>query len=136
MIKWDGRMQNNQSVQLLKAAIPFFDVPIGETIDFEGLFRAIRPFVGGREGKLIDLLLQFFEMQHMMSMMQWMKAMQSQTENTSDMMEMLRASLTPEQQDTVDMVTSMMSMMQAAEEEPAAPEEEAGKAERDESVDL
>ncbi|MCH5252186.1 MAG: hypothetical protein J1F22_04370 [Lachnospiraceae bacterium] len=127
MIEWDSRMQNNHSVQLLKAAIPFFDVAVGEMIDLEGLFRAIRPFTGGRERWVIDILLQFFQMERMMSMMQLMNAMQSREGDPQDMSDILRATLSPEQQDTVDMVSSMMSMMQMPEE--------AGK-EEDESVDF
>ena len=37
MMKWDSRMHNTRSVQVLKVAIPFFDVSEGELIDVEGL---------------------------------------------------------------------------------------------------
>ena len=43
MMKWDSRMHNTRSVQVLKVAIPFFDVSEGELIDVEGLLQAIHP---------------------------------------------------------------------------------------------
>ena len=33
MMKWDSRMHNTRSVQVLKVAIPFFDVSEGELCD-------------------------------------------------------------------------------------------------------
>ena len=44
MIEWDSRMQNNHSVKVLKAAIPFLDVEVGQDIDMAGLLNAVRPF--------------------------------------------------------------------------------------------
>ena len=38
MIEWDSRMQNNHSVKVLKAAIPFLDVEVGQDIDMAGVF--------------------------------------------------------------------------------------------------
>ena len=82
MLEWDGRLNNAQSVQILKAAIPFLDVSVGEKIDLEGLLGAVRPFSSGRERKIIDMFLQVFQMKHMMEMMQLMQAMQ-QTDRKS-----------------------------------------------------
>jgi len=62
MIEWDSRMQNNHSVKILKTALPFFDIEVGERIDMEGLLTAIRPFVSGKERRILDMILQFFQM--------------------------------------------------------------------------
>ena len=51
MMKWDSRMHNTRSVQVLKVAIPFFDVSEGELIDVEGLLQAIHPLTCGRDRK-------------------------------------------------------------------------------------
>ena len=61
MINWNSRLQNKQSIEILKVAIPFFDVEVGETINMEGLLQAIRPFANGKERKLIDQILQLFQ---------------------------------------------------------------------------
>ena len=60
MIEWDGRMQNNHMVKVLKAVIPFFDVSEGEKIDLEGVLGAIRPYASGKEQRILDMMLQFF----------------------------------------------------------------------------
>lgn len=69
-------MQNNHGVKVLKAAIPFLDIDIGEKIDFRGLLTAIRPFASGREAKMLDIILQFFQIQDMMEMVKVFQAMQ------------------------------------------------------------
>lgn len=126
MLEWDGRLNNAQSVQILKAAIPFLDVSVGEKIDLEGLLGAVRPFSSGRERKIIDMFLQVFQMKHMMEMMQLMQAMQQTQEmgaesdgdtnpnqnGNMDAMELIRNMIPPEQQDTVEMMMSMMTAMQ------------------------
>ena len=134
IMEWDSRMKNTHAVQILKAAIPFFDVSVGEVINLEGLFQAVRPHVLGRERRLIDMVLQFFQMKHMMEMMQFMQMMQemqrAQEEQTQGMdgdgagegvsgmmggmnpMELIRTMVPPEQQDTVEMMMSMMTAMQ------------------------
>ncbi|MCH5265986.1 MAG: hypothetical protein J1F02_08810 [Lachnospiraceae bacterium] len=132
MLEWDSRMQNNHSIKVLKAAIPFFDVAIGETIDLEGLFHAIRPFIHGWERRILDMLLQFFQMRHMMEMLQVvqaMQAMQAAYNNSADqdgqpegggmegMFDMLRDTLPPGQQDVIDMAKAMMSMMPMGQQE-------------------
>lgn len=145
MMEWDSRMQNNHSVKILKAAIPFLDIEIGEKIDIEGLLRAIRPFSAGRERKMMDLFLQFFQMRHMMEMMQLVQAMQAMQEAQqgaqegrdgmspqgagSDMMSVLKAMIPPEQQEMAESISAMMSMMQSQ------PEEQ-GEGVTDESVNL
>lgn len=149
MLEWDGRIQDNHSVQILKTAIPFFDIAIGERVDIEGLLGAVRGFASGSERHVIDMILQLFQMRRMMSVMQVMRTMQAAqtTEggNTEpddggispDMFEMLKAVIPPEQQETMDMAMSMMSMMQMANSSETGPEEqEAGEEGNDESVNF
>ncbi len=142
MMEWDSRMQNTHSVQVLKAAIPFFDVSVGERIDMEGLLGAIRPFAAGRERRILDLFLQFFQMRHMMEMMQMMQAMQQAQEMAgesgggTDPFDMLKAMVPADQQETLDMVSAMMTMMQQ-EDSSDSPEEQAGEdGGHNESVDF
>lgn len=136
MLEWDSRIQNNQSIKILKTAIPFFDIDIGEQIDLEGLLAAVRPFSRGRERHVLDMILQFFQMRHMMDMLQVVQAMQEMQSRqgetsaeagderrqqagapTDGMFEMLKNSLSPEQQDMVDMAMAVMSMMPAGQQE-------------------
>lgn len=118
MMEWDSRMHNTRSVQVLKAAIPFFDVSVGEQIDMEGLLSAVRPFSSGRERKMLDLFLQFFQMRRMMEMMQVMQSMQQAQERAgetpADPFDLLKTMLPAEEQETLDMVSSMMAMMQSS----------------------
>ena len=90
MMNWDSRMRNNQSVQMLKAAIPFLDIEAGESIDLAGLLRAVRPFAGSREGRVMDMILQFFQIQDMMQMVQLMQSMQQVAEEAEAEEEMSR----------------------------------------------
>ena len=76
MMQWDSRMQNNHSVKVLKAAIPFLDIAVGEKIDFRGLVTAIRPFASAREAKVLDMILQFFQIQEMLEMVKLFQSMQ------------------------------------------------------------
>lgn len=85
MMEWDSRMKNNQSVKILKAAIPFLDVAIGEQINIEGLLGAVRPFAAGRERQIIDMFLQFFQMRRMFDMMQLVQSMQQMQEMSGDL---------------------------------------------------
>lgn len=57
MIEWDSRMQNNHSVKVLKAAIPFLDVEVGQDIDMAGLLNAVRPFLDNQDAKFADMVL-------------------------------------------------------------------------------
>lgn len=139
IMEWDSRMKNTHSVQILKAAIPFFDVTVGEKIDMEGLLSAIRPFASMKERKLIDLFLQFFQMSHMMEMMQLMQSMQSmqqeQEMGNRNPMDLLKNIIPAEHQETVDM---MMCMMSAMQDNPASSNEceQEGKENGCESVDF
>lgn len=133
--EWDSRMQNIHNVKVLKAAIPFFDVPLGERIDLEGLFSAIRPLTGGRERHILDMLLHFFQMKHMMEMMELVQTMQQAQEmageggeESFDMMDFIKTMVSPEQQEMVDTVMSMVSAMNEtsspSEESPSKGKEE------------
>lgn len=149
MMEWDSRMYNTQGVQILKAAIPFLDVSVGEKIDLEGLLGAIRPFVSGKERRVIDMLLQFFSMKHMMEMFQLMQSMQAmqQAQEMSDdngdssmmggmnPMALVKTMVPPEQQETVEMMMSMMSAMQDSNPNPSANEQE-GKENDNEPIDF
>lgn len=149
MMEWDSRMYNTQGVQILKAAIPFLDVSVGEKIDLEGLLGAIRPFVNGKERRVIDMLLQFFSMKHMMEMFQLMQSMQAmqQAQEMSDdngdssmmggmnPMDLVKTMVPPEQQETVEMMMSMMSAMQDSNPNPSANEQE-GKENDNEPIDF
>ena len=149
MMEWDSRMYNTQGVQILKAAIPFLDVSVGEKIDLEGLLGAIRPFVSGKERRVIDMLLQFFSMKHMMEMFQLMQSMQAmqQAQEMSDdngdssMMggmnprDLVKTMVPPEQQETVEMMMSMMAAMQDSNPNPSANEQE-GKENDNEPIDF
>lgn len=149
MLEWDGRLNNAQSVQILKAAIPFLDVPVGDKIDLQGLLGAVRPFSSGKERKMIDMFLQVFQMKHMMEMMQLMQAMQQAQEmgaegdsdtasnqnGNMDAMEMIRNMIPPEQQDTVEMIMSMMTAMQDSPDSSSAGEQEGDETDN-ESVDF
>lgn len=144
MLEWDGRLKNTHSVQVLKTAIPFFDVSVGERIDLEGLLGAIRPFTSGRERRILDLFLQFFQMRRMMEMMQVMQSMQQTQEMSgeakTDPFDLLKAVMPSEQQETLDMMSAMMSMMQSdTDTHSDSPEEQAeenGGNGEDESVNF
>ena len=106
MMKWDSRMHNTRSVQVLKVAIPFFDVSEGELIDVEGLLQAIHPLTCGRERKMMDSVMSFFQMCHMMDLFRMMSEVQKAneasgaegTENPFEMLKMQAASVEqPEQ---------------------------------------
>jgi hypothetical protein len=89
-LEWDSRMKNNHYVKVLKAVIPFLDVEVGETIDLEGLLGAAAPFAKASEKKMIDMLLQFFQMKRMLEMISVLKTMMpTEEEGTAEsMMEM------------------------------------------------
>lgn len=154
MMEWDSRMKNNQGVKVLKAAIPFLDVAIGEQINIEGLLGAVRPFIYGRERQLIDLLLQFFQMRRMFDMMQLVQSMQQMQEMAEsvsetgesdgespkskaepsgmpspEMLSMIKAMVPPEQQEMVDSMMAMVSMMQSQPKEQAVGNEESNESE-------
>lgn len=70
MIEWDSRMQNNHSVKVLKAAIPFLDVEVGQDIDMAGLLNAVRPFLDNQDAKFADMVLQIVQWKDMQQMAQ------------------------------------------------------------------
>lgn len=118
MLQWEGRIVDNTNVQLLKAALPYLDQPVGNRIDLEGLLRSIRGFCRKNERQIIDLLLQIFMFRHvreMMTMMQKMKQEAEQSDsgtgNMEGMMEFLKSRIPPEQQDMVDMMSVFLSAM-------------------------
>lgn len=118
MLQWEGRIVDNTNVQLLKAALPYLDQPVGNPIDLEGLLRSIRGFCRKNERQIIDLLLQIFMFRHvreMMTMMQEMKQEAEQSDsgmgNMEGMMEFLKSRIPPEQQDMVDMMSVFLSAM-------------------------
>lgn len=118
MLQWEGRIVDNTNVQLLKAALPYLDQPVGNRIDLEGLLRSIRGFCRKNERQIIDLLLQIFMFRHVretMTMMQEMKQEAEQSDsgtgNMEGMMEFLKSRIPPEQQDMVDMMSVFLSAM-------------------------
>ena len=118
MLQWEGRIVDNTNVQLLKAALPYLDQPVGNRIDLEGLLRSIRVFCRKNERQIIDLLLQICMFRHvreMMTMMQEMKQEAEQSDsgtgNMEGMMEFLKSRIPPEQQDMVDMMSVFLSAM-------------------------
>lgn len=123
MFDLEGRILNNKSILMLKAALPYLDIPVGETVDFEGLLRAIRGFCQRKEQHLIDMLLNFFMMKRMMSMMSVMNEMQSSESSMSSMdgmFDILKSQMPKEQQDMFDMMSMMMSAMDMGQTENSA----------------
>lgn len=122
MFDLEGRMLDNKSIQAMKAALPYLDIPVGSVIDIEGLLRAIRNFCHHREQKMIDMFLNFFMMKRMMSLMSMMNQMNqmrdadgSGQEGSMDvLLQMLKSQMPEDQQDMFDMVSMMMSSMSDA----------------------
>lgn len=141
MFDWEGRILDNKSIMVVKAALPFLDIPVGEIVDMEGLLRAIRNFCYQREQKLIDMLLNFFMMKRMMSVMSMMNQAQNSEQGMEGMFDLLKSQIPKEQQDMFDMMSMMMSMSEmsdgeadySGEEEDAEPEETAAEAASDDS---
>ena len=135
MMKWDSRMHNTRSVQVLKVAIPFFDVSEGELIDVEGLLQAIHPLTCGRERKMMDSVMSFFQMRHMMDLFRMMHEA-SGAEGTENPFEMLKMLMPEESQKDFEMISSMMEMMQAASVEQPEQAENEGEEEDNEHIDV
>lgn len=141
MMKWDSRMHNTKSVQVLKTAIPFFDVSEGELVDVEGLLRAIYPLTCGKEKKMLDSVMSFFQMRRMMDLFQMMQKMQKENEasgadGTGNPFEMLKMLMPEESQKDFEMVSSMMEMMQESSKEQPKQAENEGEDESDEPIDV
>lgn len=111
MFDWEGRILDNKSIMVVKAALPYLDIPVGEIVDMEGLLRAIRNFCFQREQKLIDMLLNFFMMKRMMSIMNMMNEAQNSEQGMEGMFDLLKAQMPKEQQDMFDMMSMMMTSM-------------------------
>lgn len=116
MFEWEGRIVDNKSIMVIKAALPYLDKPVGEHIDLEGLLRAVRGFCMERERRIIDMVLNFFMMRRMMSVMNMMNQMEQSEAGKAGasmdaMLDMLKSQMPKEQQDMFDMVSMMMSAM-------------------------
>lgn len=113
MFGWEGRVLDNKSIMVIKAALPFLDIPVGETIDLEGLLRAVRCYCREREKEWIDMLLNIFMLKRVFSMMNMMNEMTAVQESCgSDMEQMLnllKSQIPKEQQEMFDMMSMMMS---------------------------
>lgn len=139
MFEWEGRILDNKSIQLMKAALPYLDIPVGDVIDLEGLLRAVRNFCHQKEQKIIDMLLGLFMMKRVMSIMnvmnqmnqmdpmgeagnagQSMNGMQSMDtmQSMNSMLDILKSQMPKEQQEMFDMVSVMMSAMADGTAEP------------------
>ena len=91
MLQWEGRIVDNTNVQLLKAALPYLDQPVGNRIDLEGLLRSIRVFCRKNERQIIDLLLQIFMFRHVREMMTMMQEMKQEAEQSDSGMGIWKA---------------------------------------------
>lgn len=113
MFGWEGRILDNKSIMVIKAALPFLDIPVGETIDLEGLLRAVRCYCREREKEWIDMLLNFFMLKRAFSMMNMMNEMTATQESgggsMEQMLDLLKSQIPKEQQEMFDMMTMMMS---------------------------
>ncbi|MCM1244975.1 MAG: hypothetical protein NC293_04930 [Roseburia sp.] len=134
MFDWEGRILDNKSIMMVKAALPFLDLPVGNVVDIEGLLRAIREFCHKREQRMIDMILNFFMMKRMMSIMSMMNETQNSERGMEGMFDLIKNQIPKEQQDMFEMMSMMMSMSEmgnaAAEAETpteplAEPEQEA-----------
>lgn len=114
MFEWEGRILDNKSIQVVKAALPYLDIPVGNIIDIEGLLRAVRGFCHQREQKMIDMFLNFFMMKRVMSVMTVMNQMNgsgNSGQGMDGMLNVLKSQMPKEQQEMFDMVSGMMSAM-------------------------
>ncbi|MGN1205520.1 MAG: hypothetical protein ACI4SQ_00870 [Eubacterium sp.] len=117
MLQWEGKIVDNTNVQLLKAALPYLDQPVGNRIDLEGLLRSIRGFCCKNERKCIDFLLQIFMFRRVHEMMAMMQEQQENASGMGSMMDFLKSQIPPEQQEMVDMMSVFMSAMSEEDHE-------------------
>lgn len=135
MLDWEGRILDNRSIMVVKAALPFLDIPVGDIVDLEGLLRAIRNFCQKKEQKFIDMILNFFMMKRVMSMMTVMNEAQNSGQGMEGVFDILKSQMPKEQQEMFDMMAMMMSAMDmgennnSPEEDPVPDEEMSGDAE-------
>lgn len=111
MLQWEGKIVDNTNVQLIKAALPYLDLPVGNRIDLEGLLRSIRKFCRRNERQLIDLLLQIFMFRRVGEMMSVVQECQSNESGMEGMMDILKGQMSPEQQEMFDMMSVLMTAM-------------------------
>jgi hypothetical protein len=106
------------------------------SVDMEGLFKAIREFGNEKERRMVDMMINFFQMKRMMEMVKMMQEMQEMQKKSNDMsskneqscsekkksssgekqdmdamMEFLKSSMPKDQQDNFDMIQMAMAMM-------------------------
>lgn len=123
MFDWEGRILDNKSIMMVKAALPFLDLPVGNVVDIEGLLRAIRGFCHRKEQRMIDMILSFFMMKRMMSIMSMMNETQNSERGMDGVLDLIKSQIPKEQQDMFDMMSMMMSMSEMGD---GAPEESGG----------
>lgn len=128
MLDWEGRILDNTSIQVVKAALPFLDVPVGESVDLEGLLRAVRNFFGGASQKRIDMILQIFMMKRAFGFFKIFQEMNQAGEEESPekrserLFDLLKEQIPEEQRDMID----LWQMMFQASEEETHPDESEG----------
>lgn len=132
MFDWEGRILDNKSIMMVKAALPFLDLPVGNVVDIEGLLRAIRGFCLKREQKMIDMILNFFMMKRMMSIMSMMNETQNSERGMEGVIELLKSQVPKEQQDMFEMMSMMMSMSEMGEKD-GVPGENGAETDRSET---
>ncbi len=111
-LDWEGRLVDNKSILVLKAALPYLDIPVGNVIDFEGMLRAIRCHCQEKEQRFVDTLLNLFMMKRMFSMMSLLNVTNASSEGGMEgMLEMLKSQMPKEQQEMFDMMSMMMTAM-------------------------
>ncbi len=136
MLGWEGRIWDNKSIMMIKAALPFLDIPVGETVDMEGLLRAVRCFCREQEQRLIDMLLNWLMMKRIFSMMSMMNEMNTASESSGGgmehMLDLLKSQMPKEQQEMFEMMSMMMNAAGGFEEE--AGEEDCSEESPEESV--
>ncbi len=132
MFDWEGRILDNKSIMMVKAALPFLDLPVGNVVDIEGLLRAIRGFCLKREQKMIDMILNFFMMKRMMSIMSMMNETQNSERGMEGVIELLKSQVPKEQQDMFEMMSMMMSMSEMGEKD-GVPGENGAETDRSEN---
>ena len=93
MLQWEGKIVDNTNVQLIKTALPYLDLPVGNRIDLEGLLRSIRKFCRKNERQLIDLLLQIFMFRRVGEMMSVVQECQSTESGMEGMMDILKGQM-------------------------------------------
>lgn len=134
MFDWEGRILDNKSIMMVKAALPFLDIPVGNLVDIEGLLRAIRGFCQQKEQRMIDMILSFFMMKRMMSIMSMMNQTQNSEQGMEGMIDLIKSQIPKEQQDMFEMMSMMMSMSEMGAGEAGENGSETSDSEKDDPV--